>query len=53
MPPCAWCSRSYVLEITRRLHRNPVPYMLAVAMAANLGSAGICSFRAPYLVRSL
>ncbi len=27
-----------VLEITRRLQRNPVPYLLAVAMAANIGS---------------
>ena len=27
-----------VLEITRRLRRNPVPYLLAVAMAANIGS---------------
>jgi Na+/H+ antiporter NhaD/arsenite permease-like protein len=27
-----------VLEITRRLRRNPVPYLLGVAMAANIGS---------------
>jgi len=27
-----------VLEITLRLRRNPVPYLLAVAMAANIGS---------------
>jgi Na+/H+ antiporter NhaD/arsenite permease-like protein len=27
-----------VLEITRRLRRNPIPYLLAVAMAANVGS---------------
>jgi Na+/H+ antiporter NhaD/arsenite permease-like protein len=27
-----------VLEITGRLRRNPVPYLLAVAMAANIGS---------------
>ncbi|HVC50482.1 MAG TPA: anion transporter [Stellaceae bacterium] len=27
-----------VLELTRRLGRNPVPYLLAVAMAANIGS---------------
>ncbi len=27
-----------VLEITRSLRRNPVPYLLAVAMAANIGS---------------
>jgi len=27
-----------VLEITRRLRRNPIPYLLAVAMAANIGS---------------
>jgi len=27
-----------VLEITTRLGRNPVPYLLAVAMAANIGS---------------
>jgi Na+/H+ antiporter NhaD/arsenite permease-like protein len=27
-----------VLEITERLHRNPVPYLLAVAMASNVGS---------------
>lgn len=27
-----------VLEITRQLRRNPVPYLLAVAMAANAGS---------------
>ena len=27
-----------VLEITSRLRRNPVPYLLAVAMAANIGS---------------
>ncbi|HUI76776.1 MAG TPA: anion transporter [Bryobacteraceae bacterium] len=27
-----------VLDITRRLGRNPVPYLLAVAMAANVGS---------------
>src|SRR5580704_12904999 len=27
-----------VLEIARRLRRNPVPYLLAVAMAANIGS---------------
>jgi Na+/H+ antiporter NhaD/arsenite permease-like protein len=28
-----------VLEIARRLRRNPVPYLLAVAMASNVGSA--------------
>jgi Na+/H+ antiporter NhaD/arsenite permease-like protein len=28
-----------VLEVTRQLRRNPVPYLLAVAMAANIGSA--------------
>jgi Na+/H+ antiporter NhaD/arsenite permease-like protein len=27
-----------VLDITRQLRRNPVPYLLAVAMAANIGS---------------
>jgi Na+/H+ antiporter NhaD/arsenite permease-like protein len=27
-----------VLEITRNLRRNPVPYLLAVAMASNIGS---------------
>jgi Na+/H+ antiporter NhaD/arsenite permease-like protein len=27
-----------VLAITRTLRRNPVPYLLAVAMAANIGS---------------
>ena len=27
-----------VLDITRRLRRNPIPYLLAVAMAANIGS---------------
>lgn len=27
-----------VLEITRQLRRNPVPYLLGVAMAANIGS---------------
>jgi Na+/H+ antiporter NhaD/arsenite permease-like protein len=27
-----------VLEITRRLGRNPVPYLLAVAMSSNIGS---------------
>ena len=27
-----------VLEITRRLQRNPIPYLLAVAMASNIGS---------------
>ncbi|MCC6391606.1 MAG: anion transporter [Bryobacterales bacterium] len=27
-----------VLEITRQLRRNPTPYLLAVAMAANIGS---------------
>ena len=27
-----------VLEIVRRLRRNPVPYLLAVAMSANVGS---------------
>ena len=27
-----------VLEISRQLHRNAVPYLLAVAMAANIGS---------------
>lgn len=27
-----------VLEVTRRLQRNPVPYLLAVAMGANAGS---------------
>jgi Na+/H+ antiporter NhaD/arsenite permease-like protein len=27
-----------VLEITRRLRRNPVPYLLAVAMSSNIGS---------------
>ena len=27
-----------VLEITARLRRNPMPYLLAVAMAANIGS---------------
>jgi Na+/H+ antiporter NhaD/arsenite permease-like protein len=28
-----------VLDVTLRLRRNPVPYLLAVAMAANIGSA--------------
>ncbi len=28
-----------VIEITRSLRRNPVPYLLAVAMASNIGSA--------------
>ncbi len=28
-----------VIDITRRLRRDPVPYLLAVAMAANIGSA--------------
>jgi Na+/H+ antiporter NhaD/arsenite permease-like protein len=28
----------FVLEITRNLRRNPIPYLLAVAMAANVGS---------------
>jgi len=28
-----------VLELTRSLRRNPVPYLLAVAMASNIGSA--------------
>jgi Na+/H+ antiporter NhaD/arsenite permease-like protein len=28
-----------VLEITERLRRNPIPYLLGVAMAANAGSA--------------
>ncbi len=28
-----------VLDIAARLGRNPVPYLLAVAMAANIGSA--------------
>src|SRR5271165_1588646 len=28
-----------VLEITTTLKRNPVPYLLAVAMGANIGSA--------------
>jgi Na+/H+ antiporter NhaD/arsenite permease-like protein len=28
-----------VLDVVRRLERNPVPYLLAVAMAANIGSA--------------
>jgi Na+/H+ antiporter NhaD/arsenite permease-like protein len=28
-----------VIEIVRRLDRDPVPYLLAVAMAANIGSA--------------
>jgi Na+/H+ antiporter NhaD/arsenite permease-like protein len=27
-----------VLDVTRRLRRNPLPYLLAVAMAANIGS---------------
>lgn len=27
-----------VLEITKRLRRNPIPYLLAVAMASNIGS---------------
>jgi Na+/H+ antiporter NhaD/arsenite permease-like protein len=27
-----------VLEVTRRLGRNPIPYLLAVAMASNVGS---------------
>jgi len=27
-----------VLEVTLRLHRNPVPFLLAVAMGANVGS---------------
>ena len=27
-----------VIEITRRLGRNPIPYLLAVAMASNIGS---------------
>ena len=28
-----------VIEVTRSLRRNPVPYLLAVAMASNVGSA--------------
>jgi len=28
-----------VIEVARRLRRDPVPYLLAVAMAANIGSA--------------
>jgi Na+/H+ antiporter NhaD/arsenite permease-like protein len=28
-----------VIDITERLRRNPVPYLLAVAMASNIGSA--------------
>ncbi|HOK44729.1 MAG TPA: anion transporter [Bryobacteraceae bacterium] len=28
-----------VLEVTKRLGRNPVPYLLAVAMSSNVGSA--------------
>jgi Na+/H+ antiporter NhaD/arsenite permease-like protein len=28
-----------VVDVVRRLERNPVPYLLAVAMAANIGSA--------------
>src|SRR4029077_14832887 len=28
-----------VADVVRRLERNPVPYLLAVAMAANVGSA--------------
>jgi Na+/H+ antiporter NhaD/arsenite permease-like protein len=28
-----------VIEVVRRLRRDPVPYLLAVAMAANIGSA--------------
>jgi Na+/H+ antiporter NhaD/arsenite permease-like protein len=28
-----------VLDLTRRLRRNPLPYLLAVAMASNVGSA--------------
>lgn len=28
-----------VLDIVTRLRRNPIPYLLAVAMAANIGSA--------------
>ena len=28
-----------VIEVTRALRRNPVPYLLAVAMASNAGSA--------------
>ena len=27
-----------VLDITRRLGRNPIPYLLAVAMSSNIGS---------------
>ena len=29
-----------VLDITRRLGRNPMPYLLAVAMASNIGQRG-------------
>jgi len=29
-----------VLEITRAMRRNPVPYLLALAMASNVGSVG-------------
>jgi Na+/H+ antiporter NhaD/arsenite permease-like protein len=32
-----------VLELTQRLERNPVPYLLAVAMASNIGSAATLS----------
>jgi Na+/H+ antiporter NhaD/arsenite permease-like protein len=28
-----------VIQVMRRLHRDPAPYLLAVAMAANIGSA--------------
>jgi Na+/H+ antiporter NhaD/arsenite permease-like protein len=28
-----------VIDVTRALRRNPVPYLLAVAMASNAGSA--------------
>ena len=28
-----------VIEVTRSLRRDPIPYLLAVAMASNIGSA--------------
>src|ERR1035441_5960318 len=32
------CFCTIFIEITRRLRRNPLPYLLAVAMASNIGS---------------
>ncbi len=42
-----------VLEITKRLERNPIPYLLAVAMSSNIGSVATITGNPQNMMKSL